>query len=492
MILVSWIGQNDLSAVEGGHQGPVLATLLHKKFEKAYLLYNYEKKLVAPYLEWLSAQVETPIEPILCKLSSPVHYPDIYAKCDEVLADLVVNQQLKVAILLSPGTPAMQVVWIILGKTLYPVTFFQSSREEGVQQVEIPFDISAEFVPELVQRAGKSAQVLFESPTTISTAFDDIITSYPPMESLKAQATVMATRDVPVLIYGETGTGKELFARAIHNASHRKDKPFEILNCGAIPPELIESTLFGHTKGAFTGAIKDKTGVFQRANGGTVFLDEFGELSQAAQVALLRVLQDGEVLPVGGEKPIKVDVRLITATNRNLIEEIAEGSFREDLYYRVAVGVLNLPPLRERKGDISLLIDSLLEKINEEASNQPGYKHKNISIKGRNIMFKQPWKGNVRELYATLVRASLWSSGETITEEAISISLFETPQKGETILNREIGNNFNIQEVMDEVERHYTARAWEQSGKNQKIAADMLGYNNYQSFKKRLEKYGIS
>src|SRR5690554_7031296 len=179
---------------------------------------------------------------------------------------------------------------------------------------------------------------------------------------------------VPVLVYGETGTGKELFARAIHNAGPRSDKPFVAVNCGAIPPELIDSTLFGHRKGAFTGATADRPGVFQQADGGTLFLDEFGELSADVQVRLLRVLQEGVFTPVGGVAEQRVDVRLIAATHRNLMVEVAEGRFREDLFYRVAVGVLHLPPLRQREGDLLLLSEALLDALGKQDTALSGKK----------------------------------------------------------------------------------------------------------------------
>jgi transcriptional regulator with PAS, ATPase and Fis domain len=186
------------------------------------------------------------------------------------------------------------------------------------------------------------------------------------MDRLIQRARRVAIRNVSVLIEGESGTGKELLARAIHRASPRKDRPFIAVNCGAIPAELVESELFGHEKGAFTGATQQRTGHFEAADGGTLFLDELGELPGPAQVKLLRTLQEGEVVRLGSSKPTKVDVRIIAATNRTLTEEIASGRFREDLFYRLAVAVLKLPPLRERSGDLGVLIDHLLAQVNRE------------------------------------------------------------------------------------------------------------------------------
>lgn len=354
----------------------------------------------------------------------------------------------KIEILLSPGTPAMQAVWILLGKTKYEAAFIQSSVEQGVQAIDAQFDIAAEYLPESANPSLQSLADLAAGEVAIDAAFDDILTKNKKMESLKAQATVLASHDVPVLIYGETGTGKELFATAIHNASSRREKPIIAVNCGAFPSELIDSALFGHVKGAFTGATSAKTGFFEAADGGTLFLDEFGELPAEAQVRLLRVLQSGEVTPVGGTSTRKVDVRIVAATNRDLMLDIGEGRFREDLIYRVAVGVLNLPPLRERTGDLKLLTDKLLQQINDLTSAE---KDKKLSAGARKVILRHPWRGNVRELYSTLLRANLWSGSERITDKDIQAALFRMPDAAVGILGRNISEGFDIQTVIGEV-----------------------------------------
>ena len=191
--------------------------------------------------------------------------------------------------------------------------------------------------------------------------FNDIIHRSEVMQRVILKARRIAPRSIPVLIEGESGTGKELFARAIHDASPRKEKPFVAINCGAIPAELVESELFGHEKGAFTGANTARAGHFEAAHQGTIFLDEIGELPKGMQVKLLRTVQEGEVKRIGATQARKVDIRIIAATNRNLIDEVAAGNFREDLFYRLAVAVIKLPPLRERAGDVSLLIDHFLD-----------------------------------------------------------------------------------------------------------------------------------
>ncbi len=496
-ILISWIGGNDLQARPEHPEhhkglGPLFATLKDRRFSRAHLIYNYPKKEVAPYLKWLKTQVDTEIQGEYVKLTSPTDFAEIYQAANATLKQLwqptVGN---KISILLSPGTPAMQAVWILLGKTRYPVKFIQSSTQQGVQDVNLPFDIAAEFLPELAMRSAGQLTELMANTSPDTAQFDSIISQNPTMQRLKERAAILAARDVPVLIQGETGTGKELFARAIHNSSARSKQPFIALNCGAIPKELIDSALFGHVKGAFTGATNNHKGVFEQADGGTLFLDEFGELPLDAQVRLLRVLQDGSLTRVGDSKEHKVDVRIIAATHKDLTQAIADHQFREDLYYRVAIGVLPLPPLREREGDLNLLTDNLLANINKEASTQPGYKHKNISPGARKVILNHSWAGNVRELHAALLRATLWSAGDQINEADMGESMLQTPQKQGGVMEKTLGNGFNIQELIDGIEHHYVEKAWQQSGKHKKQAADLLGYNNYQNLDKRLKKYGI-
>jgi transcriptional regulator with PAS, ATPase and Fis domain len=203
--------------------------------------------------------------------------------------------------------------------------------------------------------------------------------------------------NVPILVQGESGTGKELVASAIHNEGSRAKKAFVPVNCGALPEGLLESELFGHVKGSFTGAVRDKKGRFELADGGTLFLDEIAELPKVVQPKLLRVLQEGRFEPVGSEKTVSVDVRIVTATNKDLKQEMKKGNFREDLYYRVNVVPINLPPLRKRKNDIALLVDHFLEKARGE-----GHEIKGISADAMAVMIDYPWPGNVRELQSAI------------------------------------------------------------------------------------------
>ena len=231
--------------------------------------------------------------------------------------------------------------------------------------------------------------------------FDDLAGSSPAVLEAVDMARKAAKTSIPVLIEGESGTGKELFARAIQAASDRAKKPFITVNCGAIPENLVESILFGHEKGSFTGADAKHTGKFQEADGGTLFLDEIGELPPDIQVKLLRAIQEGEIDPVGARQPVQVDIRVISATNRNLAEQVAQGSFREDLYYRLNVLPLHVPALRQRREDIPGLVEHFIERVVESEKLEP----KTIDQEAMTLLVNHSWAGNIRQLQNAVFRA---------------------------------------------------------------------------------------
>jgi DNA-binding NtrC family response regulator len=241
-------------------------------------------------------------------------------------------------------------------------------------------------------------------------SFKDIITRSPAMATVLRTAEKAAGSTIPVLIEGESGVGKELIARAIHGSGERRAKPFVAVNCGAIPDNLVESILFGHEKGAFTGATERHTGKFVEASGGTLFLDEIGELPPAAQVKLLRAIQEGEVEPVGARKPIKVDIRLISATNRDLIADVKAGRFREDLFYRLHVFPISVPPLRERAEDIPELVRHFLARMAAEE----GKRIRQVSGEALALLSGFRWPGNVRQLENAVFRAVVLAEGDSI------------------------------------------------------------------------------
>lgn len=494
---MSWIGLTDLRApneVEVVGIGPIAQALAARSFDEVLLVTDYEEKKTKPYLRWLRERTKTPIKIAFEPLTSPTAFGEIYEaavrQCSGALEDR--RSDTGLVFHLSPGTPAMAAVWIILAKTRFPAELIESSREHGVRTASVPFDISADFLPDLLRDPDRELERLSAGLPPDAPEFAAIVHRSSAMKRAILRARRAAPRSVPILIEGETGTGKELFARAIHQASPRRAKPFIAVNCGAIPPDLVEAELFGHEKGAFTGAIARRTGHFQEANGGTLFLDEVGELPKSAQVKLLRVLQEGELLPVGSSRTIKVDVRIIAATNRSLPAEVAKGTFREDLFHRLAVALLHLPPIRERREDLSLLIDHVLESVNREGVGQPGFMEKKLSVGAKKLLLSHPWPGNVRELQNTLRRAAIWSSDSTLTMEEVREALLSPTGNGsENVLGQPLGEGLDLPEILASVARHYLERALDEAHGNKTIAAKLVGLPSYQTFTNWAKRYGV-
>jgi transcriptional regulator with PAS, ATPase and Fis domain len=406
--LFAWIGKTDLRASLGelgDGLGPIGQAVSKRTFSYVALISNYKKEEEKHFIDWLKGKTSAAILKYHVELTSPTDFKEIYEAATNTINDVkkkLGSKDLQTTYHLSPGTPAMAAVWILLSKTSHPAEVIESSQEKGVKTVSLPFDISADYVPDILKPADDEILKLTQGLPPESPEFGAIIHRYKEMKRVIAQARRLAVHDVPVLIQGESGTGKELFARAIHTTSPRKNKPFVAVNCGSIPPELVESEFFGHKKGPFTGAIADREGYFSSADGGSLFLDEIGELPLPAQVKLLRAIQEGMITKIGSSKAESINVRIIAGTNRNLIEDVASGRFREDLFHRIAVGVLHLPPLRDRNGDLNHVIDHILESINKKFEDRTGWKNKKLSAGARNLMHQHPWLGNVRELYNTL------------------------------------------------------------------------------------------
>lgn len=308
-----------------------------------------------------------------------------------------------------------------------------------------------------------------ERPTGVAPRFTEV---------LELAETVAGT-DSTVLISGESGTGKEVVARYIHVLSPRNEGPFQSINCGALPESLLESELFGHVKGSFTGAVKDKDGLLVAAAGGTFFLDEIGEMSPSTQVKLLRAIQEREVIPVGSTKAVPVDVRIIAATNRDLEEEINRGGFRSDLYYRLNVIQLHLPPLRERREDIPILADHFLRR----QANGEGEPHA-LDDAAMDALSEYDWPGNVRELENALERAVVVSKKSVIGVDALPKRVCEAPAP--RLAAMELPPN----PTMEVVERAYILWVLESEGGNKTRAAEVLGIDPSTLYRK-LNRYGI-
>jgi DNA-binding NtrC family response regulator len=343
----------------------------------------------------------------------------------------------------------------------------EATREGAWDFISKPFKVD-----EIVATAKRALEQNHEKDEiaheTISSGA--MVGSSPKMiELYKEIARVAPTRST-VLILGESGTGKELVARAIHQNSPRKDKNFVAVNCGALTESLLEAELFGHTKGSFTGAMADRRGLWEEAEGGTLFLDEIGETSLAIQVKLLRALQEGEIRRVGSPNNRKVDARIITATNRNLEEEVKNGNFREDLFYRLSVVTLSVPPLRERPTDISILVEKFLLKARKNV----GKENLRFSEDALKTLQIYEWKGNVRELEAAVEYAALRARGNEILTEDLPVKLLSDEFK-------HAAERFHLSQLygdlpkLDELEKRYLIHVLEKTEGNRTRTAEIMG-----------------
>ena len=305
-----------------------------------------------------------------------------------------------------------------------------------------------------------------------------IIGSSEEMERVFRMVEKVADSEATIMIQGESGTGKELIAREIHYGSRRASGPFVSINCGAIPRDLLESNLFGHVKGSFTGAVRDSAGLFQVAEGGTFFLDEVGEMPPATQVKLLRALQEREIIPVGGTQPVKIDCRLVAATNADLEKEVAEGRFRADLFYRLNVIPIKLPPLRQRRDDIPLLVDHFLRR---HAQHNPP---KTVSPAAMELMMKYDWPGNVRELENVMERALILDEGGVIGPDDLPDKLrLGAAHRGSLIID-------SPTLTLEELEKEYILKVLSYTRWQKKKASDLLGINASTLYRK-LIAYGV-
>jgi len=342
-----------------------------------------------------------------------------------------------------------------------------------------PFDIDA--LELAVGRALNGAEVARQNAflrEEIGRGWDAFIGTSQPMQDVYSLIQRVGPSKASVLIVGETGTGKELAARAVHNASPRREQLFVPLNCAAIPADILESELFGYEKGAFTGAVKDRVGKFELADGGTIFLDEVGDLHGASQAKLLRVLQEGEFHRVGGEQIIRVSVRVISATNRDLAGMVTQEKFREDLYYRLSVVPIRVPALRERPHDVRLLAEYFLE----EFCTRNNFRRKMLDETVFALLESYAWPGNARELRNVIERMAILTPGDRLTRDAIPV---------EIRVQREAGPKSTIQEARESAEREHILRALEESNWNVSGAARTLGMERT-NLHKRIRALGLA
>ncbi len=516
-ILVSWIGHTDLRAFgrlcptadkeliaksvpdkpgEVG-SGPVKGLVDVERFDAIHLLGDFESDLLKPFGKWIGKSVTTHF----IKLENPSDHGQILRAVRPRLDALQLQSQDELCFHLSPGTPAMAAIWILLGKSQYPATLYQTHADK-VWKTEIPFDITIDVLPQLMREPDRYWQHLQAHGPQEVGGFEKIIGNSPVLRAAVGRAQRAAIHEVPILVLGETGCGKEMFADAIHRASSRHEKKMYPLNCAAISRDLIESELFGHVKGAFTGATSEHKGLLEQANGGTLFLDEVGECDLSLQAKLLRALQPPAgkgpchrvFRPVGATEDRTSDVRIIAATNRDLMKQVEKGLFREDLYHRLATITIKLPPLRERGDDILLLADRLLAEINTEFKPhlKEAFQEKKLSVDAKKFIRHQPWRGNVRELKNALIQAAVMSASDTLNAEDLAAAVADVPgQSGPAAYDAPLGNGFSLDELMNSIERRFLKRAMEEADGSKTKAAELLGIKHYQTLSNRIEKLGV-
>ena len=363
----------------------------------------------------------------------------------------------------------------------------EAMREGAFDYVPKPFKVKD--LKRVVKEALKSAMTPRQEETVSEKKlhFGNLIGESSQMKKVYDLIRRVAPSRTNILIYGESGTGKELVAKAIHRQSARRELPIVVINCAGIPETLIESELFGYKKGAFTGAHADKEGLFGVADGGTVFLDEVGELSPVIQVKLLRVIQDRTFTAVGGTEMKKVDVRFISATNKNLEDEVIEGNFREDLYFRLNVILISLPPLRERENDLPLLADYFLEKFSREM----GKDIRKISAYAMDILGGYSFPGNVRELENIIERSVALETSNIVLPESLTLSHARSGAGSRTRRHLDLSpEGIHLDEVLAEIEKEYLIRALEMAGGSKSKTTELLEIS-MRSLRYRLEKLGI-
>jgi len=409
---------------------------------------------------------------------------------DLILLDIRMPKLDGIGVLKKIKTASPETIVIMITAYASADTAIKAMKEGAYDYITKPFkvdEIKLIIKNALEKKNLQKENLLLKQVVRDRYRFGSIIGQSSKMLALYDLLEKIAPTKTNILITGESGTGKELAAKAIHYNSSRKDKPFVTLNCGAIPESLIESELFGHMKGAFTDAIITKKGLFEMADEGSIFLDEISELPLLMQVKLLRVLQDKEFKRVGGTDDIRVDVRIISATNKDLEEAVKEKRFREDLFYRLNVIQMKMPPLRDRKEDIPILAAHFLKKYSEELN-------KNIlkiSPDALNMLLNYEYPGNVRELQNIIERAVALGNGNELTPQHLSSYLDEQIQSKRGAIDLDIPpDGIDLEKVIEEIERALLLKALDRTKGIKKKAAELLRIN-FRSMRYRLEKYGL-
>ncbi len=536
--LLTWLGNADCFSLKKKGTGPLKQVLETERFDVIYLLSNREKheteEAVYELEKWTREKFgkacpwiktfrynKNDFDDENVVLDDPTDYEHVYMCAEYALKNILPEidwHKERLTFFATPGTPIMIAALCLLAERIPHVSLIQSSEENGVKY--IPW-----YIPDF-SSLEPAAQIGEDVLAETADYFKDFVSPSAVMEKIIHQAKRYAVTDAPILLLGESGTGKEEFAKRIHKTSMRNGS-FKAVNCGAIPEGMVESELFGHAKGAFTGAVTPHKGIFEQADGGTVFLDEIGDLPLKAQVKLLRVIQEKEVMPLGSEnQPVSVDVRIVAATHKDLKRMVRDETFREDLYYRLAVLCLQLPPLRDRGPDIMKNADRFLNEANDQVYQKNNPNRRTFSISARSFISKQKWPGNFRQLKSVILSAVINSTRKELTDAdirtAMSVFDFEgkagTQNQDDDHTSRDAGmkagksdggfefpeydpdapdgkslhdstGSFNLKTALKKIKVHYIKLALKAKG-NKNKASKSLG-QSYQSIDPLIKKYDL-
>jgi two-component system nitrogen regulation response regulator GlnG len=463
------------------------------------------------FLEWAQNQLATPTTRVLCATTADEAYKSYNAENPDLLISethLMPFSGLELLARVRQRDPnALVILMSAFGTTQSVIESMKLGAFDYLRKESLPFNLKPVVDAALNAQAEMRSATAFKPQLTVEQYQDSLVGQSQAMQQVFKMIGRVSHSDAPVMITGESGSGKELVARAIHHYSSRSTQPFIAINCAAIPENLLESELFGHEKGAFTGAATQRIGRFEQSNGGTLFLDEIGDMPLAVQSKILRVLQEGEFSRVGGNLTIKTDVRIIAATNKTLEQEVAKRQFREDLFYRLNVVRMHLPPLRQRREDIRLLAEYFVKKI----ATQKHLPHLKLSEEALRVLEDYPWPGNVRELENTIQRACVLATSDVLLPKDLPLGRDGQPSEGNGVSEIPLETprvviptlEMAVEALLDAasadgslqllpwLEREFTLFAMKRTKGNQVKAARLLGVTRA-TLRKRIERYGIT
>lgn len=509
-ILFSFVGNRDPYVENSDNEyGPVLAHLQAASYARVYLVCtgpDYIER--ARTVETIAKQEmdSGKFNFVNLDLESPIDYEEIYIKLKTALdtvAAQITEEDVRKTVLLDPGTPQMQTAWFLLAKSgAFPARLVQGvqARFTGGTYKVREVDLESDVLPDIVLQTPKPARIqhqpakpaIEEEPENrwITGTEIQVIGSSETFVRALELAERYAQYDINILLFGETGSGKGIISKYIHHMSSRREKPMVEVNCSAISPTLVESELFGHKKGAFTGADYDRMGVFRAADKGIIFFDEIGDLPQEVQPKLLKAIEEKTLSPIGADEVLTVDVRVIAATNKDLDELIREGKFRQDLYERLNETNLRVPPLRERENDILELSEAFLKDWNRRY-----HENKKLASEAWEYLLRYPWPGNIRELQNALKNMCAVSRGNTLTKDMLPPKVLAHFNEESPLVPVNPGipdDGVDLNAVLFEIEKQYYEEALKKSGGNREQAARLLGLNGPAFRKACRERFGLS